>query len=749
MYEQHFGLTKRLFGEHVRGADVFVGPQAAAAISGLKKALARPDAVATVAGPAGSGKTTLVMKALGAMGPTFKAFRIGRMHLSGTDAIEFLLEALGVTKLPNGAVRRFNTFRRVLSAAQAENIRIVIVIEDAIRAGVGTLAELEALTAADGGLSDGANLVLMGNDGLPAVLQDAQLERLAQRTRHRQSVVPMNTAELRGYLMHAFRQAGGDFDATLAGNTVEVLHQLSGGIPRMANNVLEAAMNAAAAAGDRRIDGAFLAAVGNEEFGLDADVPPVEADEPAPSDEPAPIDEPAPPVAEDEAAPATPEPDADSVTETETSAEPIIVFSDEPMAADDDEDIPELIQDTLPDLEVLAPDVVGASLGEADESGTADDDVEPVPVGTFEPVPAPADAALPTLEAEPQDLPELQPITAAEPAPEPEPVTEPEPEPEPAPEPEPVATTAPIADLVSSADVVPEWERDPTLAELKPDLDALERAMAFAQGDDEGEPPLADDIDHKPAQAGAEPEEIPEITLDHAIQERFENKLIDEPGEISPTDQPAAAEDGGNAATSADGQAPKKSKMADAEIERIASELAKAKTIEDVDDKLAETLFGEEINLIAAQVLKNAAHAAPANDEELQLFDTAAAHKAQAAGSSPAADTASIDVSLETRESGGEAGLDLSASQRLKTVRALNADLHPSLREPGNGPDPGPDVPAREVATPDPIEDQINTSMTQTLKALNVHPPTLDRNRDDDDDDGSRKNGFFSRFRRS
>jgi hypothetical protein len=66
---------------------------------------------------------------------------------------------------------------------------------------------------------------------------------------------------------------------------------------------------------------------------------------------------------------------------------------------------------------------------------------------------------------------------------------------------------------------------------------------------------------------------------------------------------------------------------------------------------------------------------------------------------------------------------------------------------------------AVNVATPDPIEDQINTSLTQTLKALDVSPPVLDRttridhDSDDDDDDEHeeqpKKGGFFSRFRRS
>jgi hypothetical protein len=202
----------------------------------------------------------------------------------------------------------------------------------------------------------------------------------------------------------------------------------------------------------------------------------------------------------------------------------------------------------------------------------------------------------------------------------------------------------------------------------------------------------------------------------------------------------------------------KDAKKADQEIEKIAAELAKAKTIEDVDDKLAETLFGEEFNLIAAQVVATGSTDASANDGELSLFDTGAATMAQAAGT-PVTDGMSFDepaveVSMDSGRGGSDGGLDLSASQRLKTVRSLSADPQPSVPESGNGHYAAPGVAAKNVATPEPIEDQINTSMTQTLKALNVRPPISNRDIDDalDDDDEvetERKSGFFSRFRRS
>jgi hypothetical protein len=66
----------------------------------------------------------------------------------------------------------------------------------------------------------------------------------------------------------------------------------------------------------------------------------------------------------------------------------------------------------------------------------------------------------------------------------------------------------------------------------------------------------------------------------------------------------------------------------------------------------------------------------------------------------------------------------------------LNTEVSPEPSAPVQQPTP--------TAQPAPIEDQINTSMTQTLKALSSRPTAYT---EDDDEEG--KSGFFSRFKRS
>ena len=453
-------------------------------------------------------------------------------------------------------------------------------------------------------------------------------------------------------------------------------------------------MSAAAAQSLQQIPTGLIADIASREYGLSAEgyvvpQPVVEAEpivEAAPVAEPEPIVEPEPiaepelaaepepivepePIAEPELAadpePVDPEPVTEHPAEAEQKAEPndepVLVFADDAGSHEEAESpeeaepaIPELIQDTLPDLEVLAPN---------------------------------------------------------------------------------------LASSESTANDVSDWDRDPTFAELKPDIEALEQAMAVTQDVPEPEPPVLEPVTvanaepaPTPQPAIDEPEEIPEITLDNAINEQIQSCQTSDAGEVN-TDVEAASVNPG-----------KKGKKADAEIEKIAAELAKAKSIEDVDDKMAETLFGEEISIIAAQVIANPPPDISANEElgEIETEEQAAA----SGGSSIALELApepqetAVEVTLEAEE---ETGMDLSASQRLKTVRALNADLHPSLRD-------STDVATNEVVTPaetpDSIEDQIDTSMTETFKALNISPPISSEDVDEDDED-EQKGGFFSRFKRS
>jgi len=97
MYEAHFGLKTRPFGAKAEGAGVFVGPQQANIMTSLKQGLVASDAIITVTGPVGVGKTTIVSRALESISPGRMVAWVGRMQLAPDEVLELLLAGFGVS----------------------------------------------------------------------------------------------------------------------------------------------------------------------------------------------------------------------------------------------------------------------------------------------------------------------------------------------------------------------------------------------------------------------------------------------------------------------------------------------------------------------------------------------------------------------------------------------------------------------------------------------------------------------------
>ena len=160
MYKKHFDLEKRLFRGNVAGPDVFVSPQTAKILSGIKNALSGPDAVVTVTGPVGSGKSTAVAHSLGAISGKNAIVRVGRFPLQRGEVLDLLFDHMRIQQRPPRGNQKLALFRQLLFNLAENDSRMFILVEDAPFLGSNVLAELEVLTASDTGPSDGANIVL-------------------------------------------------------------------------------------------------------------------------------------------------------------------------------------------------------------------------------------------------------------------------------------------------------------------------------------------------------------------------------------------------------------------------------------------------------------------------------------------------------------------------------------------------------------------------------------------------------------
>lgn len=740
MYKDFFSLTSDVFGVQSTGSDTFMGSQQASARDRLAAALLAGDTIVTVTGPVGSGKTTMVREALNAISDPQKVARIARIKLKHDEILELLLTELGVDVQPEGTIQRFTEFKRRIKDWRNQGTRVFIIVEDAKRIGVDALSELESLTSVDAGGATGASLVLMGLPDVDELLKSPELTRTRQRINLQLSLQPFAARDVQNYLTYRFRAAGGNVDILFETGAIDMIHRCSEGIPGVINKLCDATLNAAARASSNKISAALVQAVAGQDFGLQPDsahgLPVAEPDVPHLIQDTHPGLEALPPKAPvSESGPSSDEvPSVASRVQNTTILEP---QAPEPLTKKraDPDTVRKLDSALLPDTNLLrtlaelpspanddAPVPLGLQISaasEASEKVDAEDDKQ-AETATFdqeatdEPAPAPKEE-LPTLS----DSMRIDPV-------------------------------ARTAETTGSRD---------TKSLRKPNIDAFETAMATAR-----KGPVELDVDATPTPepaveaasdsvavnaakantvAGNETAHsanqhglnLPEITLDSSLKERQRE------AEALVEERQKAQED-----AAAEQKAKDDKKRERAKLGKLASDLGKAKSLEEIDDVAAETLFGEEFSQMAAAVAAMAAEE-PANDSTMQPnlaseqgSDTRAETTAEESATLVVEEAIEPAVSFETLTPGDEPpapDIDSSASRRfamLKKMKSPGADVAKEARMPAQ----------KEDSDLTPIENQFGSSMTQTLAQLKFEKPG-----EDAASESEQSGGFLSRFKRS
>ncbi len=283
MYEAHFGLQGRPFDTGIaHEVDVFRGPRQTAIVDKTKLALAASDSVVTFCGRPGIGKTTLALAAVRSISTRLALAWLSSMPTNANEMLELLLVELGINAHRASRIERLQMWRQHLEEMSATDTRVFVIAERTEELAPEVLRALDALTGADASGSKGANVVLLGHQGLDGFLGSPSLESLRQRIRLRQRLEPFSSAELTDYLRHRVAHVGGNFEQLFAPGAAAAVYRLSGGVARLANTLCEAALTAAAATNTRALTSELIAQVAVDMLGVEEAAAPVAPAAPTP-----------------------------------------------------------------------------------------------------------------------------------------------------------------------------------------------------------------------------------------------------------------------------------------------------------------------------------------------------------------------------------------------------------------------------------------------------------------------------------
>ncbi|MCM8738613.1 XrtA-associated ATPase [Azospirillum sp. A1-3] len=259
MYEDFYGLTGNAFRLSPDHRFFFKSRSHNKAIAYLTFGLEQGEGFIVITGPVGAGKSTLMGQLASQLDSTrFVAAQIVTTHIEADDAIRLILSAFHIQPAGADKAAAISAFQDFLRQQHRAQRRVLMMVDEAQNLPRRTLEELRMLSNFTINGQALFQCFLLGQPQFVDIMNAPDLEQLRQRVLASYHLEPMSSAETQQYIEHRLSLVGWRNDPAITEEAHALIHQETGGVPRLINLLCNRLLLFGALEDLHRLDGAAV-----------------------------------------------------------------------------------------------------------------------------------------------------------------------------------------------------------------------------------------------------------------------------------------------------------------------------------------------------------------------------------------------------------------------------------------------------------------------------------------------------------
>jgi general secretion pathway protein A len=243
LYQEFYNLKECPFSLSPDPGFLYMTTQHREALSGLIYNTYTHAGLTMLLGEAGTGKTTLLYCLLGLLQKRqFVATLCTNPTLTREEFYDLLMLKFGVQCESTLKSRQLLALQDLLLRNRADGRPSVLIVDEAQRLPLELLEEIRLLLNLETPQEKLLEIVMSGQPELGDILNRPELRQLKQRVSCICKLMPLTLEELREYLHHRLSMVGLPRQTLFSAGTIQLIFEYTKGIPRLVNNLCNAAL---------------------------------------------------------------------------------------------------------------------------------------------------------------------------------------------------------------------------------------------------------------------------------------------------------------------------------------------------------------------------------------------------------------------------------------------------------------------------------------------------------------------------